>query len=82
MRLKTTILFCLIVLIGSGCGSAKKSVIYVDDSRRVIPVMPGDTLTTMAGETIIDFRGVIIPRGRYFYLVRCENVVIQEGILP
>lgn len=82
MRLKMVIAYALVILIMSGCGSARKSPIFVDDSRRVIPVMPGDVLRTIEGDTILDFRGAIITRGRFFYLLRCENYVIKEGVRP
>lgn len=82
MPWKKAIWFALIILIMSGCAWQRKSIVFVDDSRRVIPTMPGDVLRSMEGDTILDFRGVIIPRGRFFYLLRCENYVIKEGVRP
>lgn len=82
MRWKTMMWCATIILAISGCASPKKSIVFVDDSQRVIPVMPGDTLTTIEGDVIIDFRGVLIPRGRFMYLLRCEDYVIKQGVLP
>ena len=82
MRWKIVTLFALSLWIGVGCASTKKLPIYIDDSRRVIPVQPGDVLRRMKGDTILDFRGVIIPRGRFFYLLRCEGYVIESGVRP
>jgi hypothetical protein len=44
--------------------------------------MPGDVLRSAEGDEILDFRGVVIPRARFFYLLKCENYIIKEGVRP
>jgi len=72
--LTLVITICLLLLMPSVCGCAKNSVIYVDSDRRVISVLPGDRLITSGGQVYpIDFRGVIITRGRFFELLELES---------
>ena len=57
----------------SGCLFSGKSATFVDDSRRIAVLDVNEPAP---------FRGVLLTEGRYEYLLDCEGVVLEKGILP
>lgn len=76
---KMIVLALMLLCFSAGCSS---HVFVTSESEQIIPVAPGDMLTTEAGDEIIPFDAVLISQGRYMYLLRCESYVASRGIVP
>ncbi|MHC4676286.1 MAG: hypothetical protein ACYTBZ_27660 [Planctomycetota bacterium] len=44
--------------------------------------LPGGADTTLDANEPAPWQGVLVPRGRYDFLIRCEGYVEREGIIP
>lgn len=66
-----TMITMLILL--HGCQSSDRSVIFVNDSRRI---------AVLDANEPAPWAGVLIPEGRHEYLLDCEGYVIESGVLP
>ena len=62
-----------ISFINGGCKWTGNSIVYVPDSKKAV---------TLDVNEPAPFAGVLITRGQFDYFLRCEDIVIQEGILP
>jgi len=65
-----------------GCLSTKRSVVFLDDSRKVLFLNKGDVVTSGGVTYQIDFTGVLVSNGRYFQLIKYEDYCIQHGVVP
>ena len=69
-----SILLVVIIIIGSGLTGCTST-----DSGRILPDVPDISIDA---NSLAPFSGVLVPRPRYDYLLRCEGYVLREGRMP